>query len=90
MDQFDLNNPELTPEQIENIKRKFGSEYVEKAQQIDQEMQQNGGQVPDFVMRELSPEQSEKLKNLLSDNDTINRLLSSEQAQQLLNKMFEE
>lgn len=47
-----------------------------------------GGNVDDFINKNLSKEASEKLKNVLSDKEATQKLLSTPQAKELLNKLM--
>ncbi|MEG0978452.1 MAG: hypothetical protein RR914_03515 [Oscillospiraceae bacterium] len=83
MAEFNLND-----EQIKKIKDKFGSKNIEQAQMIDKALKE--GKSPDFVMKDLNPKQSAALKKILSDKGTLEKLLATEQAKNLLKKLLEE
>lgn len=45
--------------------------------------------VEDFINRSLSPSQARTVNRILSDPETVNRLMSSEQARRLMEKLSE-
>ena len=47
----------------------------------------SSGSVDDFINKILSPEQSEKIKKVLSDKNATQKLLSTPQAKELLKKL---
>lgn len=49
----------------------------------------SSGSVDDFINKRLSPEQSEKIKKVLSDKNATQKLLSTPQAKELLKKLNE-
>lgn len=46
------------------------------------------GKVDDYINRNLSPETSKKLKDILSNQDATQKLLSTPEAKELLNKLM--
>ena len=53
-----------------------------KAQKSDEETQE-------YIMNNLTPNQNKKLKEVLSDKETLKKLLSTPKAQELLKKFTE-
>lgn len=47
------------------------------------------GQLDDFINKNLSKQASDKLKNILSDKDATQKLLSTPQAKELMKKLME-
>lgn len=47
------------------------------------------GKIDDFIDKKLSPDASKKLKQVLSDKATTEKLLSSPQAKELLKKFMQ-
>ena len=46
------------------------------------------GKTEDFINRTLSPEAARKLKSVMQDKETMNNMLSSNEAKELLNKLL--
>lgn len=46
------------------------------------------GKVDDFIDKKLSKEASQKIKNILSDKSATEKLLSTPQAKELMNKLL--
>ncbi len=46
------------------------------------------GKVDDFINKNLSPQASNKLKQILSDKDATNKLLSTPEAKELMKKIM--
>lgn len=46
------------------------------------------GKVEDFIDKKLSKEASQKIKNILSDKSATEKLLSTPQAKELMNKLL--
>lgn len=46
------------------------------------------GKVDDFINKNMSKEASQKLKNILSDKNATEKLLSTPEAKELLNKLM--
>ena len=44
----------------------------------------------DFLMKNLTPNQNKKLKEILSDKETVKKLLSTPKAQELLKRFTED
>lgn len=59
------------------------NEIIEKAHSADTNSPEF---VNDFINRTLTPEQVERFGKLLNDPQLINRLMSSDQAKQLMNR----
>ena len=55
----------------------------------DMKNQKNRQEAQDYLMKQLKPDQSKKLQELLSDKGAIDKLLSTPQAQELLKKVTE-
>ena len=56
---------------------------------ILKEIKQKGSKKEDYLMKQLSPTQSEKLQAVLQDENAMQNLLKTPQAQALLNKLLE-
>ena len=58
---------------------------------ILKEIKQKGSkkEAEDYLMKQLSPTQSEKLQAVLQDENAMQNLLKTPQAQALLNKLLE-
>ena len=58
---------------------------------ILKEIKQKGNkkEAEDYLMKQLSPTQSEKLQSVLQDENAMQNLLKTPQAQALLNKLLE-
>ena len=54
-----------------------------KSKKSDEETQ-------DFLMKNLTPNQNKKLKEILSDKETVKKLLSTPKAQELLKRFMED
>ena len=54
-----------------------------KSKKSDEETQ-------DFLMKNLTPNQNKKLKEILSDKETVKKLLSTSKAQELLKRFTED
>lgn len=54
-----------------------------KSKKSDEETQ-------DFLMKNLTPNQNKKLKEILSDKETVKKLLSTPKAQELLKRFTED
>lgn len=61
------------------------NEVVEKIKN-----QQSKQSAEDYLMKQLKPEQSKKLQEILNDKTAIEQLLSTPQAQGLLKKLTED
>lgn len=46
------------------------------------------GKTEDFINKQLSPEASKKLKEVMQDKQTMEKILSSNEAKELLNKLL--
>lgn len=59
---------------------------------ILKEIKQKGSkkEAEDYLMKQLSPTQSEKLQAVLQDENAMQNLLKTPQAQALLNKLLED
>ncbi len=50
----------------------------------------SGSEAQDYIMNSLTPNQSKKLQDVLSDQSALERLLSTPQAKNLLKRFTEE
>lgn len=46
------------------------------------------GKTEDFINKNLSPEAAKKLQSVMQDKDTMEKILSSNEAKELLNKLL--
>lgn len=70
-----MNSKGMTPDEILAFAKKMQGE--EKSED----------KIKESLMNNLSSEQSKKLKNILGDKSAVEKLLASEQAQQLMKKL---
>ena len=52
--------------------------------------QKSGEEAQNYLMNNLTPNQNKKLKEVLSDKETLKKLLSTPKAQELLKKFTED
>lgn len=55
----------------------------------DMKNQKNRQDAQDYLMKQLRPDQSKRLQELLSDKNAMEQMLSTPQAQELLKKFTE-
>ena len=55
----------------------------------DMKNQKSKQDAQDYLMKQLKPDQSKRLKELLSDKNAMEQMLSTPQAQELLKKFTE-
>lgn len=77
-----MNNDDFN-KLIQNAQKKTGIDM----QQIKQAAQD--GNLDDFINKNLSSDASKQLKNILSDKEAAQKLLSTTQAKELMKKLME-
>lgn len=83
MSQMNLNDDQIN-KLLRNASKKTG---------IDANKLKNAaksGNMEDFANKNLSPEASQKLKSVLSDKSSVEKLLSTPQAKELLKNLLKE
>lgn len=75
---------------MKNINNRSVENAAKKANINIDEFKQaaENGKVEDFINRNMSKEASQKLKNILSDKAATEKMLSSPEAKELLNKLM--
>lgn len=75
---------------MQNKSSKNINSYASKANINIDELQKyaNAGKIDDYIDKKLSPAASKKLKQVLSDKSATEKLLSTPQAKDLLNKFM--
>jgi cytidylate kinase len=75
---------------MQNIDNNSVKKAAQKANIDVNELKQaaQNGKIDDFIDKNLSKEASQKLKNILSDKSATEKLLSTPQAKELLNKLL--
>lgn len=77
MNNSDMNNL------FKNVKKKTGVDVGKMKDAADR------GNLDDFIDKNLSPEASKQIKNILTDKSAAEKLLSTPQAKELLKKLTE-
>lgn len=75
---------------MKNINDKALNEAAKRANINIDELKRasHNGNVDDFINRNLSPDASKKLKDILSNQSATQKLLSTPEAKELLNKLM--
>lgn len=75
---------------MKNINDKALNEAAKRANINIDELKRasQNGNVDDFINRNLSPDASKKLKDILSNQSATQKLLSTPEAKELLNKLM--
>lgn len=80
---MNLNNNDMN-KIMKNASKKSGVDFGKLKQAVD------GGNLDDFINKNLSAEASSKLKSVLSDKSQTEKLLSTPQAKELLKNLLKE
>lgn len=80
---MNLNNNDIN-KLMKNASKKSGVDVGKLKQAVD------GGNLDDFINKNLSAEASSKLKSVLSDKSQTEKLLSTPQAKELLKNLLKE
>lgn len=79
---FNLNENQMN----NNIKRNISPEYIKQAKEIEQALK--SGKNIDEAMKNFTPEQREAIKNIMSNQNAINKFMNSSAAQNLMRKLM--
>lgn len=77
-----MNNNELN-RMMKNAQQKTGIDMQKMKQAAD------GGKLDDFIDKNLSADASKQLKNVLTNKEAAEKLLSTPQAKELMKKLME-
>ncbi|MGN0522512.1 MAG: hypothetical protein ACI4IQ_07750, partial [Eubacterium sp.] len=77
-----MNNDDMN-KILKNAQKKTGVDISKMKQAAE------NGNLDDFINKNLSPDASQQIKNVLSDKSAAEKLLSTPQAKELMKKLME-